>query len=443
VNDVRDRSHRLNRASGIARHGRLRRSSPFATAAKTVSAVVAVALVSSMSVTAIAAKQVTDDLGDGVEIQGQPAPQAKGGPKPLSAFKGGFNMLVVGTDNDPEQSAAFGERDATLNDVNILLHVSADHTNATAVSIPRDLVTPIPACKKTDGTGTAPAMAAQPINTSFGEGGLNCVTQTVAGLTGLDIQYSAAVSFKGVIEMSNAIGGVPVCVAQPITDSYTGLNLPAGTTTLQGDDALAFLRTRHGVGDGSDLGRISSQQVFLSSLLRTVKSNDTLGSPTRLYKLARAAASNMQLSQSLNDIGTMVQMGLALRDLPLAQVNFVQYPGTTGGTGVYEGKVQPTTYLADQLFAKIKADQSFSLGADSTGIGSETSPTQPNPTNPTAAPSSPAAAPEPADPASPAAPSSGTPSSAAPRSPSPTPETIDGLEGQSADQQTCSKAFGY
>ncbi len=436
MNDVRDRSHRLNRAPGIARHGRLRRSSPLATAAKTVSAVVAVALVSSVSVTAIAAKQVTDDLGDGVEIQGQPAPQAQGGAKPLSAFTGGFNMLVVGTDNDPDQSAAFGERDATLNDVNILLHVSADHTNATAVSIPRDLVTPIPACKKTDGTGTAPAMAAQPINTSFGEGGLNCVTQTVAGLTGLDIQYSAAVSFKGVIEMSNAIGGVPVCVAQPITDSYTGLNLPAGTSTLQGDEALAFLRTRHGVGDGSDLGRISSQQVFLSSLLRTVKSNDTLGSPARLYKLARASASNMQLSQSLNDIGTMVQMGLALRDLPLAQVNFVQYPGTTGGTGVYEGKVEPTTYLADRLFAKIKADQSFSLGADSTGIGSETSPTQPN-----AAPSSPAAAPAPATPATPATPAA--PSSAAPRTPSATPETIDGLEGQSADQQTCSKAFGY
>jgi hypothetical protein len=139
----------------------------------------------------------------------------------------------------------------------------------------------------------------------------------------------------------------------------------------------------------------------------------------------------------------MVQMGLALRDLPLAQVNFVQYPGTTGGTGVYEGKVEPTTYLADRLFAKIKADQSFSLGADSTGIGSETNPTktnptQPSPQQPTAAPSSPAAAPEPATPATPAA-----PSSAAPRTPSATPETIDGLEGQSADQQTCSKAFGY
>ncbi|MFJ3383605.1 MULTISPECIES: LCP family protein [unclassified Curtobacterium] len=436
MNDVRDRSHRLNRANGIARHGRLRRHSPFGTIAKVLSGVVAVALVSSFSVAAIAAKQVTDDLGDGVAIQGQPVTKAKGTGTALSAYKGGFNILVVGTDNDPDQGTAYGERDATLNDVNILLHVSADHTNATAVSIPRDLVTPIPACQKADGSGSTSAMAAQPINTAWADGGLNCVVQTVQGLTGLDIQYSAAVSFNGVIEMSNAIGGVPVCVASPIHDRYTGLDLPAGTTTLQGSQALEFLRTRHGVGDGSDLGRISSQQVFLSSLLRTVKSNSTLTSPTTLYKLARAAASNMQLSQSLNDIGTMVQMGRALQDLPLAQVNFVQYPGDTGGTGVYAGKVQPTKYLADELFAKIKSDQSFSLGADSTGIGSEAAPSA----SATSAPAAPAKSAAPAAPSSTeaAAPSTSAPSASA----SATSSTIDGLQGQSADEETCSKAFG-
>ena len=440
MNDVRDRSHRLNRATGIARHGRLRNRRPVGTITKVLSGVVAVALVSSASVAAIATKQVTDDLGDGVQIQGQAAPKTKGGTA-LSAYKGGFNMLVVGTDNDPEQGTAYGERDATLNDVNILLHVSADHTNATAVSIPRDLITPIPGCQKPDGSGTTPAMAAQPINSAWGEGGLNCVVQTVQGLTGLDVQYSAAVSFNGVIEMSNAIGGVPVCVAQPIHDRYTGLDLQQGTTTLQGDQALAFLRSRHGVGDGSDLGRISSQQVFLSSLLRTVKSNDTLTSPTTLYKLARAAASNMQLSQSLNDVGTMVQMGRALQDLPLAQVNFVQYPGTTGGTGVYAGKVQPSTELAAELFTKIKADQSFSLGADSTGIGSESAASAGQPAGSSAAGSAPAAEPSAAPSTSaagsaPAAPAAQTPAVTAP------PETIDGLQGQSADQQTCSKAFG-
>ncbi|GAA3330725.1 LytR family transcriptional regulator [Curtobacterium albidum] len=434
MNDVRDRSHRLNRATGIARHGRLGRRHPLRSVTKVLSGVAAVALVSTASVAAIAAKQVTDDFGDGVAIQGQPA--AKAHDTELSSYEGGFNVLVVGTDNDPAQGTDYGERDATLNDVTILLHVSADHSNATAVSIPRDLVTPIPACQKPDGSGSTPAMAAQPINSAWGDGGLNCVVQTVQGLTGLPIQYSAAVSFKGVIEMSNAIGGVPVCVAQPIHDRYTGLDLPAGTNTLQGDQALAFLRTRHGVGDGSDLGRISSQQVFLSSLLRTVQSNDTLTSPPTLYKLARAAASNMQLSQSLNDVGTMVQMGRALQDLPLSQVNFVQYPGTTGGTGVYAGKVQPTTALADQLFAKIEADQSFSLGADSTGIGSEQAPA-------TAAPAAPAA---PSTPSAPAPSASAPSASAPPASPAPaapsSADTIDGLQGQSADQQTCSRAFG-
>ncbi|WP_229086071.1 LCP family protein [Curtobacterium sp. GD1] len=485
MNDVRDRSHRLNRATGIARHGRLRHRNPVGTAMKVFSGVAAVALVSTASVAAIAAKQVTDDFGDGVAIQGQPAQPAKG-PAALSSYQGGFNMLVVGTDNDPEQGTAYGERDATLNDVNILLHVSADHTNATAVSIPRDLVTPIPACRKQDGSGTTPAMAAQPINSAWGEGGLNCVVQTVQGLTGLDVQYSAAVSFQGVIEMSNAIGGVPVCVAQPIHDRYTGLDLPQGTSTLQGDQALAFLRSRHGVGDGSDLGRISSQQAFLSSLLRTVKSNDTLTSPPTLYKLARAAASNMQLSQSLNDAGTMVEMGRALQDLPLAQVNFVQYPGTTGGTGVYSGKVQPSAELAAQLFAKIRADQSFSLGADSTGIGAERAAGAGSAAGASAAEAAAGTAAGAAAGAGGAAAGAGsgagtdasagsgagasgagaaagsgadlgtdgagfgtdgasaggaTAPASSPAATAPA-ETLDGLQGQSADEQTCSKAFG-
>ncbi|KQO60332.1 LCP family protein [Curtobacterium sp. Leaf261] len=454
MNDVRDRSHRLNRVAGIARHGRLRQRHPIRTAVKVVAGVAAVALVSSASIAAIAAGQVTTDLGPGVRIQGQPHGTANR--VSLADYQGGFNMLVVGTDNDPgqDQNGSFGERDATLNDVNILIHVSADHTNATAVSIPRDMVVPIPSCQKADGSGSYPAMSAQPINNAWTYGGLNCVVQTVQSLTGLDVQYSAAVSFNGVIEMSNAIGGVPVCVASPIHDRYTGLNLPAGTSTLEGADALAFLRTRHGVGDGSDLGRISSQQVFLSSLLRTVKSNDTLGSLPRLYKLARAATSNMKLSESLNNVQTMVQMGRALEHLSLDQVNFVQYPGTTDGTGVFAGKVQPTTFLAEQLFDRIRADESFSLAAGSTGIGSESS-SAAGQGSASASASASSSASGSASGAASASASAGSGSAsggetaagsgdatAAP-SPSATSDTITGLQGQSADEQTCSVAFKY
>jgi anionic cell wall polymer biosynthesis LytR-Cps2A-Psr (LCP) family protein len=173
--------------------------------------------------------------------------------------------------------------------------------------------------------------------------------------------------------MANAVGGVEVCVAQPIQDEYTQTFLDPGMHNLSGFQALQFLRTRYGVGDGSDLGRISNQQVFLSALVRELKSAQTLSNPVALYGLAKAAISNMSLSNSLNSLDTMVSIALALRDIPLENVVFVQYPGATGGQGVYAGRVQPMQAEADALFAAIKADQPISLSG-TTGIGSVTDP---------------------------------------------------------------------
>nr|WP_243862242.1 LCP family protein [Frigoribacterium faeni] len=361
--------------------------------------------------------------------------------------------MIVGTDNDEAQDEdEYGERDATLNDVNILLHVSADHSNATAVSIPRDMVVPIPACAREDGSGYYSAMSARPMNEAYSYGGLSCVVSTVSELTGLEIPFAGMISFNGVIEMSNAVGGVPVCAATPIKDKYTGLDIEAGETVLQGQQALQFLRTRHGVGDGSDLGRISSQQVYLSSLLRTVKSADTLTNPTKLYSLARAAASNMTLSEGLTDVNTMVQIGSALKDLPLDQVNFVQYPGSTGGSGVYEGKVQPVTSVATRLFDAIRADQPFTLEAGSEGLGAASAAAADAATGDAAAggaaaaPETPAtsapAAPATSAPAAPADAAAPTDAATAPAAEAPAgPEVISGLTGQSASEQTCSVGF--
>jgi LCP family protein required for cell wall assembly len=413
-------------ASPIARHGRLHRSPAIASLVKGIAIAAAVVLVSGVSVGAIALKQIKDDLGSGVALQGEETVKAAAGGG-FSAYKGAFNILIVGTDNDAKQGDSYGVRDATLNDVNILLHVSADHSNATAVSIPRDLVVPIPSCPKTDGSGSTSAMAAQPINTAYEDGGLNCVAQTVSSLTGLDIPFAGLISFNGVIEMTNAIGGVPVCVNKPVHDNFTGLDLPAGTSTLQGSDALAFLRSRHSIGDGSDLGRISSQQVYLSSMLRTIKSAGVLSNPAKLYALARAAASNMTLSNSLNDLNTMTSVGLALKNVPLGEINFVQYPGSTAGTGLYSGKVQPDLVTAGKLFAAIKDDQPFTIPEGSTGVGSEDQPGTPDPagTSP-ASPSTPATGPSTPSP-------SGTPGGT----------QIEGLTGQTAADKTCSVAYKF
>lgn len=291
MSDLRPRSRGID---GIARHGRLRQSNPALTVLKFIATALAVVMVSVASVSAIALGQLNGNIKT-VALAGE----TPGPPPALGSFDGGFNILIVGSDTRAGQGAQFGKDNGVLNDVTMLVHVSADQTNAVAVSIPRDMVVPIPACPREDGKGNYSAMSAQPINNTLAYGGLPCTVLTVNALTGLDVPFAALITFQGVIQMSTAVGGVPVCVNGPLIDKYSGINLPAaGTYTLSGATALAFLRSRHGVGDGSDLGRISSQQVFLSSLVRTVKSNDTLTNFTKLYGIATAATENMTLSNT-------------------------------------------------------------------------------------------------------------------------------------------------
>ncbi len=368
MNELRPRSNR-SRVPGIARHGRLKKANPWKAIVGFLAATTAVALVSTVSVGAVAAWQLTSNITDNeIVIVGKTiAP-----PPSIGAYPGGFNILVVGSDTREGQGGIGGSISGELNDVTMLLHVSADHSSAVAVSFPRDLVVPLPACPN---GGPATGL---PINTTLSYGGLTCTVLTVEKLTGLEIQFAGVITFNGVIEMSNAIGGVDVCINEPINDPWSGLYLPeAGTHTLSGWDALAFLRSRHGVGDGSDLGRINSQQVYLSSLVRKLKSNDTLSDPLALYGLASAATTNMNLSQSLNKIDTMIAIAQALRKIDLDKVVFTQYPGTTGHTeGIYAGKVAPNKAAATKLFDYIRADQQFVLG-ETRSIGSVPDPNAP------------------------------------------------------------------
>ncbi len=418
MSDLRPRSNRSATTAGIARHGRLKKSGPWPTILKFVGAALVVVLVSGASVGALVFSQIKDSITT-VSLVGE----TEGPPPSIGAFDGGFNILIVGSDKCEDDSGCDGRGDANLNDVTMLLHVSEDQTNAVAVSFPRDLVVPIPSCPQADGTGTNSAMSARPINETLYYGGLPCTVLTVEALTGLDIQFAGLITFNGVIQMSDAVGGVDVCVDAPIKDRYTGLNLPeAGTYTLSGADALAFLRTRHGVGDGSDLTRISSQQVYLSSLVRTLKSGETLGDPLKIYNLAKAATANMTLSQGFSNLDTLASIALALKDIPLESVTFVQYPGTTGADGVYSGKVAPVKAKAQELFDLIESDTPFALAAVGDDKGS------------TLDPNAPVADPATPDPAATADPSAAATAPAAPV------ETLD-ITGQTAADYTCSKSF--
>ncbi|GLK15681.1 hypothetical protein GCM10017602_01630 [Herbiconiux flava] len=395
-------------------HARRPTPSPVAFVLKWVAIAAAVALISVVSITAYAVTSVTQQFSSNAVDIGNPTAAPPAPPPFLGAYEGGFNLLVVGTDNDPNQGVSFGERDATLNDVNILLHVSADHQNAVVVSFPRDLVIPQPEC--TDpATGTVnEASDAEALNDAWGRGGLACTAATISGFTGVDIQYAAATSFDGVIELTNAVGGVEVCLTGDIADTDSGLYLSAGRTVIQGQDALAFLRNRKGVGDGSDLSRIGSQQQYLSSLLRKIKSESTLSDITKVYGLAQAAAQNIKPSTSLQSPDSMVSLALTLKDIDLAKVVFVSYPVAEYVNDI--NKVQPVPELADQLFTKILADQPFTLSPDSAPTGSaDEGEAAPDPAPTDAAP----------------------PADAAPTDSAATPEVIEGLSGQNAAEETC------
>lgn len=331
---------------------------------KFMAAAVAVVLVSSVAVVGYAAWDISNSVKPGVALIGETE-----GPAPdIGAIEGGVNLLLVGSDSG-EGDPVYGERGEHLNDVTILLHISADHTNATVVSFPRDLFVPIPSCPKENGDGSWGAQSSAKINVALTYGGLACVVQTVTNLTGVSIPFAAKIEFNGVIEMSNAIGGVTVCIGSAIHDGQIGLNLEAGEQTLQGWTALLFLRSRYGVDGGTDIARISNQQVFMSALVRQAKSSETLSDPIKVYGLAKAAVENMQVSNSLRNPLTLASIALALKDIAPENIQLVQYPSYFGSSAG-RGGVLPYPHDAAQLFAAIINDQPVKLSG-TTGPGSE------------------------------------------------------------------------
>ena len=333
--------------------------------------VVAVLVVSMATVLGLTVQNLQSSLIT-VELPGSPDPILP----TIGEIEGGFNVLVVGSDTRVGQGDQFEFVDSELNDVNLLVHVSENHDRAVVISFPRDLLLDIPACPQEDGT-ESPATQMQPLNTTMGIGGLPCVALTLEELTGLEIGYAGLMTFTGVAQLSTAVGGVEVCVSAPLVDPWSGVNLPeAGYHTLEGGQALAFLRTRKGVGDGSDLSRISSQQVYMAALVRTLQEDGVLDDIGKLYGIAQTAAQTMVLSTSLASVDVMVAMARALRGIPNDNIVFIQYPVVDADPELYPGRVIPNEVLASEVVERLQVDESFTVGEGSLGFGSTDAETQ-------------------------------------------------------------------
>lgn len=421
----------------LVRHGQLRASHPLRAVVKFLGLALVVVAVSAASIAGIAVWDVASAVQPGIHLAKLPGQSEAPAPPSIGAIEGGVNLLLAGTDTRTGQGSAFsnkkdlaGSSGVGNNDVTMLLHIAQDHKSATVVSFPRDLMVPVPACPRVGG-GSYSSTSRAMFNSTLARGGLPCVVLTVEKMLGISIPYAAEVSFAGVIGMSDAIGGVDVCIASPIRDPYTQLTLPVGTQNIVGTTALSFLRSRHGVGDGSDLGRISNQQVFMSALARKVTSGGVLTNPIALYSLAKAAAKNLSLSDTLANPSTMVGIGLALKNVGLGNMVFLQYPSASDPTD--PNRVIPITSAASVLKAALIADRPLQLSGK---IG-RAAVADPTATAPGVSPTAPVAQPSgsPTVTASPSAPS------ASPSAPSASTAVVlpPSITGQTAAQQTCTK----
>ncbi|MER6734167.1 LCP family protein [Streptomyces puniciscabiei] len=291
----------------------------------------------------------------------------KGGTEKADAFgRTPINILVMGSDGRTSKAdcalgggcSKTGVQTGSNADVEMVVHISADRSNATVMSIPRDTMTRVPACKDSESGQSTSGYYGQ-INSAL-QYGPACQVATVHQLTGIPIDHFVKLDFSGVVKMSDAVGGVSVCVSDDVYDTYSHLKLSKGTHTLKGQAALEFVRSRHGFGDGSDLGRTISQHIFLSSMIRKFKSAGTLTDPTAVYGLADAATKALTVDDGLDSVKRLISLASDVNKVPTKRMTFTTMQTAPDPNNKERVVVGPG---ARTLFSTIANDQSLTTGS--------------------------------------------------------------------------------
>ncbi|KJK38469.1 LytR family transcriptional regulator [Streptomyces variegatus] len=274
--------------------------------------------------------------------------------RPTSLVKDARNILLIGSDSrEGSDNARYGRDSGTeRSDTTILLHLSAGRDSATAVSLPRDLMVDLPGCRRPDGSRSSPRFAM--FNQAFQLGGSACTIRTVEKLTDIRVDHHVVVDFHGFKAMVDAVDGVEVCLREPIDDRAAKLRLPAGRVTLDGEEALGYVRARKTLGDGSDTERMERQQRFLGALVNEVRSNDVLLNPAKLYPVLDAATSSLTTDPELASLRGLYELVRGLRDIPMEQVQFLTVPRESY---VYDAnRDQLVEPAAERLFERLRTD---------------------------------------------------------------------------------------
>jgi LCP family protein required for cell wall assembly len=258
---------------------------------------------------------------ESVELSGAEVFQLKEAlqPQPVwEGYKGEFTMLVIGSD---ERDGTTNDKNSSiLNDVMLLVHVVEDQSRASVLSIPRDLLANFETC-----SGNSEDI--RQINSALSYGGVDCVVSVVSDLTDLDIPHAVLVNFASVVNITEIIDGVPVCLPSPLIHHGTREEIaPQGDSVLKGINALDFVRERKTIQGGGDFGRISNQQVFIKNMLLKINKEGTLTSPSKLISLATEVLENVKVSSTLTDLTKLARLGFMLRDIGVDNIDFYISP---------------------------------------------------------------------------------------------------------------------
>jgi len=254
--------------------------------------------------------------------------QVLGTHRPPKADNGSENILVLGSDSRSGGNKKLGggaDDGSARSDTAMIIHVYQGHKRAGVVSIPRDTLVERPEC--TDSKGTVhPAVSGAMFNSAYSTGGAACAVKTVESITGLRMDHFVEVDFSGFQRLIDDLGGIPVTTTRDIHDPDSHLDLKAGTHTLDGEQALGLVRTRHGVGDGSDLGRIQLQQAFVKALADRMGQVGVLSDPTKLYDLADTATKAVTTDSDLASVKKLVTFADGLKGIGSSRMTMVTMP---------------------------------------------------------------------------------------------------------------------
>ena len=282
--------------------------------------------------------------------------------KPTSAL----NLLLVGSDNrqgltkDQIRELWVGGTDIAAgarSDTMLLVHISKNRDSAVIVSLPRDSLVTIPEhVSSSDSTKIVPARQNK-LNAAFSFGGAPLLIETLEGETGLRIDHYIEINYLGFTNIIDALGGIDVCVKKDINDSKSALKLSAGLQTLDGIQALKYVRTRQFDGLG-DIGRMKRQQEFMSAVLRKATSTGTLLNPIKLVSFLNAAIKTVTTDNEFNK-NDLLTLGKQLKNLSADRVRTLTVPlsnpnGRAAGVG---SVVIWDEVLSADLFNRLLNDQ--------------------------------------------------------------------------------------